>query len=305
MKQQDKLKMKRYSVKDFRKQFPTDDACLEWLKDYLYPEGIFCKTCNKITTHHKVASRRSYSCQFCGHHVHPTAGTIYHKSTTPLTDWFYAVFLMASTRCGISAKQLERELGCTYKTAWRMFNLIRSMLNDDKKLSGVVEVDEAYIGSNSTRRHRIKNSVVSKRGRGSANKSIIVGAVERQGSVISKVIENVKTETLIPFVKKNVEPNTMVYTDEWRSYRKLPKHGYQHDRIRHGIKAWVVGDVHTNTIEGFWSLVKNGIRGAYKGRVTRKHLQSYVNEFAFRYNRRFDETPMFLSFLMQTRKADG
>src|SRR5258708_18465978 len=117
MKTTDKPKMQKYTVKDFRKQFPNDDVCLEWLKDCLYPDGIFCDTCQTVTKHHKVASRKSYSCQTCGHHVHPTAGTIYHKSSTPLTDWFYAVFLMASTRCGISAKQLERELGVTYTTA--------------------------------------------------------------------------------------------------------------------------------------------------------------------------------------------
>src|SRR5687768_8175095 len=97
-----KPKLPKYTVKDFRKQFPTDDACLEWLKNYLYPDGIHCEKCDKVTPHYRVASRRSYSCQFCGHHVHPTAGTIYHKSTTPLTDWFYAVFLMSATRCGIS-----------------------------------------------------------------------------------------------------------------------------------------------------------------------------------------------------------
>ena len=138
-------KMERYTLKDFEREFP-DDACLEWLKNYLYPDGIFCDTCNRITKHHKVASRRSYSCDYCGHHVHPTADTIYHKSSTPLRLWFYAIYLMASTRCGISAKQLERELGVTYKTAWRMFKQIRSMLSENADpLTGKVEVDEIYM----------------------------------------------------------------------------------------------------------------------------------------------------------------
>ena len=135
--------MERYTIRTFERQFPDDDTCLEWLKNYLYPHGVFCKTCQKITKHHKVVSRKSYSCDYCGHHVHPTAGTIYHKSSTPLRLWFHATFLMASTRCGISAKQLERELGVTYKTAWRMFKQIRSMLNsEDGPLTGKVEVDE-------------------------------------------------------------------------------------------------------------------------------------------------------------------
>ena len=134
----------KYTIRDFNAQFPDDDSCLEWLKDFLYPEGITCQNCQKVTKHHRVKARKSYSCQECGHHVHPTAGTIYHKSSTPLKLWFYAVFLMSSTRCGIAAKQLERELDVTYKTAWRMFKQIRSMLGEDNEpLSGSVEVDEA------------------------------------------------------------------------------------------------------------------------------------------------------------------
>lgn len=286
----DKPKMQKYTVKDFRRQFPNDDACLEYLKDLLYPHGIFCDKCQAVTKHHKVASRRSYSCQGCGHHVHPTAGTIYHKSSTPLTDWFYAVFLMASTRCGISAKQLERELGVTYKTAWRMFHQIRSMLDDsDNKLAGRVEVDETVIGGRIELRKKYEN------------KSIVAGAVERQGSVIAKVVPDAKVKTLIPFIEANVHKNSMVYTDDWSAYRKLGR-GYGHRTINHSLKAYVVNDIHTNTIEGFWSLLKGGIRGVYKGRVTSKHLQNYVNEFAFRYNRRFDYQPMFLSFLGQSGK---
>jgi transposase len=121
-------KMKPYTISDFQQQFPDDASCLDWLKSYLYPNGIECKVCQRVTKHHRVASRPSYSCDQCGHHVHPMAETIYHKSPTPLRLWFYAIYLMASTRCGISAKQLQRELGVTYKTAWRMFKQIRTMM---------------------------------------------------------------------------------------------------------------------------------------------------------------------------------
>lgn len=142
--------MQKFTINDFNKMFPDDDSCLEWLKNYLYPDGIYCDKCERLTKHHKVASRKSYSCDYCGHHVHPTAGTIYHKSATPLRTWFYAVFKRASTRCGISAKQLQRETGVTYKTAWRMFKQIRSMLSEDvEPLSGKVEVDETYCGGKS------------------------------------------------------------------------------------------------------------------------------------------------------------
>jgi transposase-like protein len=273
---------------------PILNVCLEWLKNYLYPDGIFCKTCEKITKHHKVASRRSYSCQVCGHHVHPTADTIYHKSSTPLRLWFYAVYLMASTRCGISAKQLERELGVTYKTAWRMFKQIRTMLADDTQmLRGQVEVDETYVGG------RKKGG---KRGRGSENKTIVAGAVERKGSVVARVVPNVQAKTLVPFVQEKVLPSSLVYTDELPSYNSLKYKGFQHKRVHHAAKVYVVGDAHTNSIEGFWSLVKGGIRGVYHS-VSSKYLQNYFNEYAFRYNRRNDITPMFISFLKQVQKS--
>jgi transposase len=288
-------KAQRYTVKDFRKQFPTDDVCLEWLKNYLYPDGIHCTKCDKVTPHYKVKGRKSYSCQSCGHHIHPTADTIYHKSSTPLTDWFYAVYLMASTRCGISAKQLERELGVTYKTAWRMFHQIRSMLAENGKIGGEgteVEVDESYVGGR-------KRGVGSKRR--FENKTPVVGAVERDGSVIAKVVPNIKKRTLIPFIKENVEPDTTVYTDENQSYVALRWHGYKHDRVNHSKYVWVKGDCHTNSIEGFWSLMKGGIRGVYK-HVDGKYVQNYVNEYAFRYNRRNVQSPMFLAFLEQVEK---
>ena len=274
----DKPKMQRYTVRDFEAQFPNDGVCLDWLKDSLYPDGIPCETCQKTTKHHKVANRKSYACDNCGHHVAPTAGTICHKSSTPLRLWFYAIYLMSSTRCGISAKQLERELGVTYKTAWRMFKMIRSMLDEsNKKLGNEVEVDETYVGGF----HK------GKTGRGSENKTVVVGAVERKGSVIVKVSPNVKAETLIPFIQKTIEPNSTVYTDELPSYNSVKYQGYDHQRVRHSAKAYVIGNAHTNSIEGFWSLLKNGIRGVYK-HVDKKHLQDYVNEYAFRYNRRND-----------------
>jgi transposase-like protein len=123
--------MKTYTLKDFQRDFPDEEASIEWLKNYRWPDGIICKICGRVTKHHFVARRKSYSCQECGHHVHPTAGTIFHKSTTPLNLWFYAVYRMVQTRHDISAKQLQRELGVTYKTAWRMYKLIHSRLDKE------------------------------------------------------------------------------------------------------------------------------------------------------------------------------
>ncbi|MGI9102678.1 MAG: IS1595 family transposase [Terriglobales bacterium] len=299
-----KPNMMPFTIRDFEKMFPDDAACLEWLRNRLYPEGVYCIKCERTTKHHRVASRPSYSCDFCGHHVHPTAGTIFHKSPTPLRLWFYAIYLMASTRCGVSAKQIQRETGVTYKTAWRMFKQIRSMLDDNPEgpLGGNgkrVEVDEAYFGG------RRKGGVGRPLSGDKSNKAIVVGLVQRKGGVRAVVADDVKSPTLLGLVKEHVLPYTTVFTDDFPSYIALDHHrnGYQHHRINHSEKIYVCGEVHTNTIEGFWSLLKRGLSGVYH-QVGRNYLQTYLNEYSFRYNRRHDVTPMFASFLNQISKRD-
>jgi transposase len=297
----DKPKMEKYTRQDFEREFPTDDACLEWLKNYLYPNGIFCEKCERVTKHHKVASRKSYSCDYCGRHVHPTADTIYHKSSTPLRLWFLAIYIMASTRCGISAKQLERELGVTYKTAWRMFKQIRSMLSEGgDPLSGKVEVDETFVGGKAKNMHEWKRKEKIQ-GRGAVGKVPVVGAVERGGRVVAKTAEHVSAETLLPFVREHVMPESTIFTDEHAGYGEVGQSGYAHRRVHHSAKVYVIGDAHTNTMEGFWSLVKRGIGGVYHN-VSAKYLQTYFDEYSFRYNRRNDTQPMFVSFLSQVQK---
>ena len=279
--------MERYTIADFNRDFPNDDACLEWLKNHLYPNGIFCQRCGQVTKHHKITTRRSYSCDVCGRHVHPTSGTIFEHSPTPLKLWFHAIYLMSSTRCGISAKQIERETGVTYKTAWRMFHQIRSLLQEDTPaLTGEVEVDETYIGSRKP----------GKRGRGAEGKSIVFGMAQRKGDVSITVTPDLKSATLYPIIKEHVIPDSMIYTDEYPAYNKLKKHGYTHKRVHHASKAWVIGNAHTNTIEGFWSALKRGISGVYHA-VSAKHLQGYINEYSFRYNHRGDDKPLFKTIL--------
>jgi transposase len=288
--------MERYTIVKFNQEFPDDNACLEWLFRRFYPEGIIeCKICKKPTKHHRVKSRPSYSCDVCGHHVHPTADTIMHKSSTPLKLWFYAIYLMSSTRMGISAKQLERELGVTYKTAWRMFKQIRSMMNDyndDSMLTGTVEVDETYIGG------------VQKgfRGRNPAggNKTPVMGMVERGGRVRTKVVKNAKAPSLMPHVQENVEPGSLIMSDQLLAYKVLPRLGYNHLTINH-TEQYVNGSVHTNTIEGFWSVMKNGIRGVYR-HVEPQYLNLYAAEYAWRYSRRNSKTPMFELLINQVTK---
>src|SRR5215204_5082250 len=222
-----------YSLMEFMDQFPGDGACLEYLVARLYPEGMYCPTCERVTKHHREKNRPSYACQYCGHHEHPLVGTIFENSATSLRLWFYAIYLMASTRCGISAKQLERELGVTYKTAWRMFNKIRSLLDQDEDedgpLSGTVEADETFIGGKA--KWKNQDRPVGK-GRGPVGKTPVHGMAQRAkdgkpGRVVAKVVPDVAERTLLPRVEAKVLPASVVYTDEWRPYDRLEGMGYQ------------------------------------------------------------------------------
>jgi len=289
----------QYSLMEFMREFPDDATCIEWLwrnrhsEDGEHAHCPKCETERVFRRYGTKQQRQSWTCIHCGHHLHPTAGTIFHKSSTSLHLWFYAMYLMTSTRCGISAKQLERELGVTYKTAWRMAKLIRQelMVQDDQPFGGEVEMDETYIGG---RRRG------TKRGRPSedSHKTPVFGMVERSGHVAAIAVRNVKSKTLMPHVRKRVLPSSVVYTDELKSYDGLQRQGYQHNRIHHAEQVYVSGTVHTNTIEGFWSLTKRGINGVYHA-VSAKHLQGYLNEYAFRYNNRGQNGEQFKKLLLR------
>jgi transposase len=294
--------MNNYTIFDFNRQFPDDDACLEWVKEWRWPNGIFCDACQRITKHHRIVRRMSYSCQCCGHHVHPMAGTIYEKTRTPLRVWFHATFVMASTRCGISAKQLQRETGISYKTAWRIFKQLRTLLDDGPTMfsEGVAEIDETWIGGKrrykrgETRPRNAEGGL--KRGRRKAydeNKTIVVGIAHREtGTVRAFITPTISPRVVLPKIREYVMPSTTVYTDESFIYKPLTAQGYAHKRIHHAAKVYVMGPVHTQRIEGFWSLIKRGIGGVYHA-VSAKYLQTYLDEYSFRYNHRNDERAMF------------
>ena len=188
--------MEKYSTRDFDKDFPTDDACLEYLFQQRWPDGVTCEKCQRISNHYRITDRPCYSCEFCGNHVYPMAGTIFEGTRFGhLRLWFKAVAYMAVTRCGISSRQLSRDLGVTVKTGWRMFHQIRRVLVDDEgKLSGEVEVDETYIGGKARNMHKAKRDQLS--GRGTAGKTPLLGMVERNGRVRGMIIPIADTQTL-------------------------------------------------------------------------------------------------------------
>ena len=288
-----------YTLMDFMREFPDDKTCLEHLwRERFAPDGktADCPKCRKareFKRYETAQSRPSWTCTGCGHHLHVLAGTIFEKSSTSLHLWFYAMYLMTSTRCGISAKQLERELGVTYKTAWRMAHLIRNklMAQDTEPMDGPVEMDETYVGGRSRYRG------TSGKGRGT-KKQPVFGIVQRGGKVFVTPVASVQSATLLPHVIERVLPASTIYSDELNSYDALghSPQGYNHRRIHHHEKVYVSGDIHTNTIEGFWSLTKNGIRGVYHA-VSKKHLQGYLNEYAWRYNERHSPRAKFSTLL--------
>jgi transposase len=289
----------RYSLMEFVRDFGDDETCLDFLwRQRFAPDGhtAECPKCERTRRFHRVKSRPSYSCDSCGKHLHPLAGTIFHKSSTSLHLWFYAMYLMTSTRCGLSAKQLERELGVTYKTAWRMFNLIRNklMADDGEPLDGLVEVDETSV-EGKPRKHLNRAEAAQLRER---SRATVVAAVERGGRIKATVLESRRGPALQAQVIEWVRPEAIIYTDEWPAYSGLVRHFAGHSRVRHSAREYVVGDSHTNTIEGFFGNLKTGIRGNYK-KVSRKWLQGYLNEFTWRYNHRHDGRAQFETLLLR------
>jgi transposase len=296
------------NVLEFFREFPDDETCLQHVwRERFSPDGehAFCERCeaDRVFKRYDTAQKRPcWFCQTCGHRVHPLVGTIFEGSSTSLQMWFYAMYLITSTRCGISAKQLERELGVTYKTAWRMFNKIRNQLmeQDGEPLSGDVEADETLYGGkfrNKDRRKRAELGWSPKRYDNEFKKTMVFGVVQRGGQVRATVIPDSAGPTLHKAVQTYVVPESMLFTDEWGGYTTIGQRMKGHRRIRHKERIYVEGDVHTQTIEGFWALTKNGIRGAYHS-VSTKWLQGYLNEYAWRYNHR-DCGSMFHALLAE------
>jgi len=280
----------KYTIKQFQAEFPNDDACLDYLMHKRFPGAVaLCTTCKVDRKHYRVTGRTCYACPVCGSHLFPLAGTIFHKSSTSLTTWFYVIKLMTSTRVGISAKQIQRETGVTYKCAWRMMKQVRQLMAERIKLQGAVEIDEAYFGGADS------NKPQHLRGRA---KTPVLGLVERGGRVVTRVMADATRDSILPIVGEVLPPEQTVYRDASNILKNVRDMGHRHLAVKHKTHhRW--NDAHINTIEGFWALVKRGIHGVYY-QVGPKCLQSYLDEYSFRYNRRKVMRPMFTQLLEQT-----
>jgi transposase len=306
--QRSKSSESSYSLMEFVKAFPDDEACLQWLwRTRFSPDGqhAYCGKCEqeRVFKRYPTAQRRfSWTCTGCGRHVSATAGTIYEGSSTALHLWFYAGYMLTSTRCGISAKQLEREIGVTYKTAWRMLNKLRTiaMADDSGPLSGDVEVDEASVDGKPRKPHGYNRYAPppNPNRRSEAQKlrersrATIFAAVDRGGRIKATVLPSRRGPGLKKQVIEWVEPTSIIITDEWPAYNGLDRHFISHSRINHGTGVYVEGDTHTNTVEGFFGHLKPSIKGTYR-KVSHKWLQGYLNEFTWRRNARLEPDAMF------------
>src|SRR5947209_6327921 len=276
------------TLKQFQKRFPNDDVCLEHLLRVRYGKRFYCQSCHREATYYRVKGRRCFECEHCGYQVYPTAGTPFQKTRTSLTDWFFVMFLFCASRNGVAAKEVERQIGVTYKTAWRMCREIRvymGRVDGDRPLGGtgpmapVVEVDETFIGG----RDRI----------GHDDKAVILGMVERHGDVQTRLVPGRHRKDIIPHVASWVIEGSHVMTDDAPLYKHLTlRGGYIHESVNHSEKEYVRGDAHTNTIEAFWAMLQRGIAGTYI-HVSRKHLQKYLWEFEYRWNLRHAPHLMF------------
>jgi len=284
--------MPKLTVKEFFARFPNDEACLTHVMNVRYGMRHTCRACGVEATFHRLANRRAFACSQCGDNLYPTAGTVLQDTRTPLQLWFYAIYLFVVTRHGVSGKELQRQLGVTYKTAYRMGQQIRDLMrNTDgfEMLRGHVEIDETLVGG---------RALGKGKGNTKGTKSIVVGLKQRGGPMQTEVVQDTKLPTLKKIVFARVQPGTIVSTDEHKGYNLLNEEGYAHHTVNHSKKEYHRVDqaagveVSVNTVESFWRLFKNSIRSTHI-HVSEKHMHRYLGEFTFRSNHREMNNAMF------------
>jgi transposase-like protein len=265
------------------KKFPTQNDCLEHLESVKWHGKPVCPYCNS-KNQTPMPKENRYHCNNCNKSFSVTVGTIFHKTKCPLQKWFLATSLVLNAKKGISSRQLARDIEVTKDTAWYMLMRIRkAFVEDNDLMTGIVEADETYVGGKNKNRHNDKKTKGGQ-GRGGKDKTPVIGVLERGGKVKTKKSKDVSGKSLKSFINENVQKGATITTDEWSGYNGLSKN-YIHTIVKHGQGEYVKGEAYTNTLEGFWSLLKRGIIGQYHY-VTPHHLQKYLNEFNFRFNER-------------------
>jgi transposase-like protein/IS1 family transposase len=272
----------------FDAAFPDEEACKAYLVARRWPDGVHCPRCGNPKVYDLKSRQWHWQCERCapdGYRFSHIAGTIFENTNKPLRDWFKVAHLMLASKKGMSALQIMRYMGFgSYKTAWLMCHKIRTALIEDiQKLGGIVEVDESFIGGKDKNKHWDGRKRGPREHRLST-KTPIIGAVSRKGNVVARVLDRVTTEACQIFVREMVSDKvSLLATDESRVYEGLTE--YNHQTVDHHRKQYVIGAVHTNTIEGFWSIFKRGMVGTFH-KMSAKYMPLYVAEFQFRYNNR-------------------
>ena len=265
--------------------FPDENSARQWFESRVWQDGRYCPQCGSTRTHEAGHNHMPYRCSDCRGYFSVKTGTVMGNSHLPLRKWVFAIYLHLTSLKGVSSMKLHRDIGVPQKTAWFMLQRIRKAWeSDDGPFAGPIEVDETYMGGKERNKHKSKKI---KAGRGTVGKTAVVGAKDREtNKVRAKVVKDTDAKTLQKFVADTAASGATVYTDDAAAYKGMP---FDHESVRHSVGEYVDGMAHTNGIESFWSMLKRAHKGTYH-KISPKHLQRYVNEFAGRHGIRERDT---------------